>query len=235
MRRSRGRCLSAVAVAVSIAVSGCGKSNPVSQTAVDSVTRASAVSYAGFVNLRPGDLAWERLKPGGVTHVSYATYKLFRCEGRSANVAVFSSHSGTYGSRGAGSMQSGVAVLPTPALAATDTRAALSDRAFACTKRALAPPTMRLPNGRTFDRGPGRLRRLAGLLPGVSGDYRWRETWTHHSSDGIASHVFLDYLGFVVGPSEVVLQVRSLGKPLPDATELQALRALYRRARARQP
>jgi hypothetical protein len=221
-------------------IAGCGKSSSApSGVASEPVTRERAVAYADAVNLREADvLGWERFEPGAEVKLTRAEIESARCEGRDPRRWLVDRHSRVFGKRGTGYMLSVVAVMPTAALAVEDTKAGLSARAFDCEAREVAPATTHLANGKLFDRGPGTLSRLASPLPGVSYSFEWRATWTHvlgppdSFGPAVTLRSYEDLLGFVAGPAEIQLISHSTENPLPIATELQALTAIYRRAEA---
>jgi hypothetical protein len=190
------------------------------------------VAYADRVNLREADLlGWERTANGGPAKQTPARLAAAECEGRNPHLPLAVLYSPTYGQRGTGYMTSEITVAASAALAGSDTRAALSARAFRCLAKQIARPIVSL-KGKPFDRGHGTLTRLATPLPGVPDAFKWRIRWTR-SFRGPPYNLseYEDLLGFDAGPAEILLTARSVGHPLPDATEMQALRGIYTRAK----
>jgi hypothetical protein len=229
--------------ATAMLMPGCGGSGRASSgNANTPVTKAQAAAYADAVNLREADLGWERVRSGGVEKVSRADVVFAHCyrgvDPHRWVVLTYSTRYGKTGDASAGSMQSNVLVMPTAALAAEDAKAMLSARGFACFAHEQAPATIRTASGKVIRRGRGTVTRLASPLPGVADSFEWRTTWTRvlpvqrprrlHISFTLSSYA--DVLGFLAGPAEVELTSFSVEKPLPIATELQALMAIYKRA-----
>jgi hypothetical protein len=234
-RRLRPGAVLGLLVPIALLVTACGSSTqPRGSASAKQITKARAVAYADELNLREADiLGWEREASGGPAKVVPALLAESKCEGRNPYLPLVVLFSPIYGQRGTGNMRSQVAVAPTAALAESDARAGLSARAFRCFAKAVAPATVSLA-GKPFDRGPGTLTRLASPLPGVPDSYEWRITWTRSFRLGPQYDIksYEDLLGFVAGPAEIDLAVRSVDRPLPEATELQALRGIYNRAKA---
>jgi hypothetical protein len=135
------------------------------------------------------------------------------------------------------SMFSEVIVMPTRALATRDFQALLSPRALACGQTSERRVVKRL-RGTKIDLRYREIRkRLPAPLASVRGSFEWQ---AKEVSASPTFHVPFDYemgltegtLAFVSGPAEVLLF--TVGGPygVPLATEQQALRPLYSRAKA---
>jgi hypothetical protein len=70
--------------------------------------------------------------------------------------------------------------------------------------------------------------------PGTSGGFGWRVT-ADFDVHGIAVPVYLDILGFVIGPSQVTLTSTGILRPFPAEAEQHLFTLLLARARAHRP
>jgi hypothetical protein len=67
--------------------------------------------------------------------------------------------------------------------------------------------------------------------PGTSGGFGWRVTASFEVR-GIKLPIYLDFLGFVEGPSEVTLLSSGLLRPFPAAVQQHLFALLLARAKA---
>ncbi len=82
--------------------------------------------------------------------------------------------------------------------------------------------------------GPVTIQSGTPPAPGMSGSFGWRVTATFLVRT-IKVPIYLDFLGFVDGPSEVTLLSSGLLRPFPAAVQQQLFSLLLSRARTHQP
>jgi hypothetical protein len=89
---------------------------------------------------------------------------------------------------------------------------------------------------KTKDATPGRVTIQVGTppAPGVDGSFGWRVTATFLVR-GIKVPIYLDFLGFVDGPSQVTLLSSGLLEPFPAAVQQHLFALLLARARSHKP
>ena len=126
-------------------------------------------------------------------------------------------------------MQSGVTIEQTPALAAKELAAVRSERGRAC----ISHYVTLLFKGQKYEGasvGPVSVSSGSPPAPGTTGSFGLRITTTitlHH----IKIPFYMDFLGFVYGPAEVMLRSFSLPEPFPAATEERLFSLLLTRAK----
>jgi hypothetical protein len=220
------------------------------------VDHTRAAAYAHAVNLSPADVP--EMASGGreeEAKVKKIGVEGARCAGAASPYQrVVDLHSVKF--KGATSspqesLRSDVEVWPTSAVASRNSAAELSRRGRTCAKHLLE----RLVVGEI---GPVHVSRLAVAwlpppLPSAQASYEarvsltisgpvgsggqsGRSTATLESSSPSASRVqipvYIDTLGFLVGPAHVGLTATSLKRPASSATEHRLLSVLYSRAKA---
>ncbi len=79
--------------------------------------------------------------------------------------------------------------------------------------------------------GPVSIQSGTPPAPGTSGSFGWRVTATFVLR-GASIPIYLDFLGFTVGPSEVTLLSTGLLRPFPAAVQQQLFTTLLSRAKA---
>jgi hypothetical protein len=89
---------------------------------------------------------------------------------------------------------------------------------------------------RTKDATPGRVTIQSGTppAPGMDGSFGWRVTATFLVR-GIKVPIYLDFLGFVDGASQVTLLSSGLLEPFPAAVQQHLFRLLLARAKSNKP
>jgi hypothetical protein len=82
--------------------------------------------------------------------------------------------------------------------------------------------------------GPVTIQSGTPPAPGASGSFGWRVT-ASFSVHGIKLPIYLDFLGFVDGPSEVTLLSSGLLRPFPASVQQRLFALLLARARSHAP
>jgi hypothetical protein len=203
------------------------------------LTKAQALAFAHAVNLTAADVPGFKVSSEHHERETPAEKRsggeLTRCAGgvgSSHQVAEASSKEFERESNsGAQNAQSGVTVEQTPALAAKELAAVRSARGRAC----LSHYVTLLFQGQKYEGasvGPVSIASGSPHAPGTTGGFGLRITATitlHH----IKIPFYMDFLGFVYGPTEVMFRSFSLPEPFPAATEERLFSLLLTRAKSR--
>jgi len=214
-----------------------GESPGASAAAKRSVTTAQALAFARAVNLRAPDLPGFKVSSERHQQETPSEKRLQRqlahcADTLSANyqVAEASSQKFEREENGAAqSVQSGVTVMQTPALAARELAAMRSKRGRECLSR-FATALFKAQKYEAASVGPVSVSSGSPPAPGVTGSFGLRITTAlvvHH----VAIPFYLDFLGFVDGPAEVSLDTFGVPAAFPAATEEGLYRTLLSRSK----
>jgi hypothetical protein len=128
------------------------------------------------------------------------------------------------------SVSSEVAVEPSAAEAQRTLAAIRSAHVRACFTRFLEQIFRRL-RVQGASAGPVTIQSGTPPAPGMNGSFGWRVTATFNVK-GLKLPIYLDFLGFIDGPSEVTLLSSGLLRPFPAEVQQHLFTLLLRRARA---
>jgi hypothetical protein len=219
-----------------------GASPSAASALANAPSKSQAQAFARAVNLRATDVPGFKVSAEhGHEHETAAEKQLERellgCigagggAGHSSQLAEVSSKEFEREDKnGAQSVQSGVTVEPTAALAVKELAEVRSERGRDCFSHYLSL----LFKGKKFSGasiGPVSISSGSPSAPGTSGSFGWRisTTITVHR---VAVPFYMDILGFVYGPTEVSLLSFGLPEPFPAATEQHLFSLLLQRAKA---
>jgi hypothetical protein len=159
--------------------------------------------------------------------------KMLRCAGeagRNRQLTEVSSKEFEHEDRsGVQSVQSGVIVEQTWALAVKDLAAVRSERGRECFSRYLNL-LFKDQKYKGVSIGPVSISQGSPPAPGTTGSFGWRITATI-TVHRVRVPFYADILGFVYGPAEVMLLSFGLSEPLPAATEQRLFLLLLTRAK----
>jgi hypothetical protein len=201
-------------------------------------TRQRALAFASAVNLTPADVpgftASEHHHKSSSARERRLEKQMLRCAGAAGpahGIAEQSSKSFQLKHEILDlSVSSEVSVQPSAAEASKALAAIRSPHVRACFSRYLGQifGGQRL-KGTTI----GRVTIQSGIppAPGTSGSFGWRVT-ASFDVHGIKVPIYLDFLGFVEGPSEVTLLSSGLLRPFPAAIQQHLYSLLLSRAKA---
>jgi hypothetical protein len=201
-------------------------------------TRQRALAFASAVNLRaadvPGFTASEHHHQSGSARERRLEKQMLRCAGVSGSAHGIAEQSSKSFQLKHDildlSVSSEVSVQSSAAAASRGLAAIRSPHVRACFSRYLG----QIFSGRRA-RGAaiGRVTIQSGTppAPGTSGSFGWRVT-ASFDVHGIKVPIYLDFLGFVEGPSEVTLLSTGLLRPFPAAIQQQLYSLLLSRAKA---
>jgi hypothetical protein len=209
-----------------------------SPSAARALTKAQAKAFARAVNLTAADVPGFKVSSEHHEQETPAEKRLegelTRCAGgaaRNLQVAEVSSKEFEREDKnGVQSVQSGVTVEPTAALAVKELAEARSQRGRNCFSHYLSL----LFKGKKFSGasiGPISISAGSPSAPGTSGSFGWRISTTI-TVNRVAVPFYMDILGFVYGPTEVSLFSFGLPEPFPAATEQHLFSLLLQRAKA---
>ena len=236
-------------------IAGCGDSGNVartpfvpsaavshSQTAASSpvkpLTRAQARSLVRAVNLRASDLPGFKVssekekEPAAAKNLEH---QLLHCVGGApSGHGLAEGSSKEYERETSGteeSIESGVSVAPTAAIAARELQAARDRKTQACLSHyvTLLFRLLASSEGHGLTASPVQISSLALSAPGATGDFGWRMSGSI-SLHGGKVPFDIDIAGFVAGQAEVTLFAAGLPEPVPTATERRLFALLLSRA-----
>jgi hypothetical protein len=209
-------------------------------------SKSQAQAFARAVNLRAADVPGFKVSAEhGHEHETAAEKQLERellgCIGAGVGTGVGAGHNGQLAEvsskeferenkNGLQSVQSGVTVEPTAALAVKELAEVRSERGRNCFSHYLSL----LFKGKKFSGasiGPVSISAGSPSAPGTSGSFGWRISTTI-TVQRVAVPFYMDILGFVYGPTEVSLFSFGLPEPFPAATEQHLFSLLLKRAKA---
>jgi hypothetical protein len=199
-------------------------------------TKQRAVAFAHAVNLTPSDVpgfaATEKHSSSSAGEKQLER-QMLRCAGLAGSVkAVAEESSQSFRLKRQIvdlSVSSEVAVEPSAALAQKSLSAIRSSHVRGCFTRYLQQIFEREQvKGATA--GPVTIQSGTPPAPGMSGSFGWRVTATFVVR-GIKVPIYLDFLGFVDGPSEVTLLSSGLLAPFPAGAQQHLFSLLLARAR----
>jgi hypothetical protein len=238
-------------------IAGCGDNRQVARTSfvqsaavshsqtstsspVKPLTRAQARLLVRAVNLRASDLPGFELSSEKEREPAAAKrleHQLLHCVGGAlSGHGLAEGSSKEYERETSGteeSIESGVSVAPTAAIAARELQAAHDGKTRVCLSRYVTLLFMLLASseGHGLTASPVQISSLSLPAPGATGDFGWRMSGTI-SLHGIRVPFDIDIAGFVVGQAEVTLFAAGLPEPVPTATERRLLALLVSRAEA---
>jgi hypothetical protein len=249
---ARARALAALSLALGVLVLGCGKSLPAPNgraasapahtrgAAPSPLTRARAVAFARAVNLTASDLPGFRASPGA-QHESGAeralALRLRQCAGPlGLGSALAEQRSPSFRVRRDVldlEVSSEVSVAHDAATARRELVALRSARVRGCFEHYLDGLLGGLRHGGA---------RLGQVLiatgtppaPGASGSFAWRVT-APFAVAGARLTLYVDILGFVLGPARVTLVSSGAVRPFPAPIQQRLFTLLLARASARSP
>jgi hypothetical protein len=219
-----------------------GASPSAASALANAPSKSQAQAFARAVNLRTTDVPGFKVSAEhGHEHETAAEKQLERellgCIGASVGAGhngqlaeVSSKEFERENKNGLQSVQSGVTVEPTAALAVKELAEARSQRGRDCFSHYLSL----LFKGKKFSGasiGPVSISAGSPSAPGTSGSFGWRISTTV-TVNRVAVPFYMDILGFVYGPTEVSLFSFGLPEPFPAATEQHLFSLLLQRAKA---
>jgi hypothetical protein len=221
--------------------SGGARTTPAPKERAPAPTAARAQAFARAVNLTaadvPGFTATAKHSPGTASE-RRLEHEMLACAGLSGAPAkaIFEEGSKSFQLKRSViqlSVSSEVTVEPSAASALRALAAIRSSHVRGCFSRYLE----RIFRGRHVGgASTGQVTIQAGTppAPGTSGGFGWRIT-ASFDVRGIRVPLYLDILGFVVGPSEVTLLSSSVLRPFPADAQQHLFTLLLARARANRP
>ncbi len=239
MARCAQRVVAALVAGALLAGCGGGGSSHSATTATTKpLTKAQATELAHALNLRAADVpGFASVKPERESREeSEFGNRLAACAGAAGHehriVDVKSAEFKRSGSGIASQMvQSDVTVESSPAYAQQDLRAIRSTRGEQCVARALDT----FFKGKNFSGASiGNASVSEGTPPGGgTGEGFALRIVLPISASGLSVTVYVDFLGFVQGPAEVMLMSFGLPEPFPAAEQQRLYKLLEQRASAR--
>lgn len=202
-----------------------------------SPTRQRALAFARAVNLTPADVpgfaASEKhdSKSAGERRLEHEMLRCAGIAGAASGVAEQSSKD--FQLKHAildFSVSSEVSVQASPAAANRSLRAIRSAHVRGCFSRFLGQ-IFKGQQVKGATAGPVTIQSGTPPAPGTSGSFGWRVTATFDVR-GIKVPIYLDFLGFVRGPSEVTLLSSGLLRPFPASVQQHLFALLLSRAKA---
>jgi hypothetical protein len=219
-----------------------GASPSAASALANAPSKSQAQAFARAVNLRATDVPGFKVSAEhGHEHETAAEKQLERELLGCIGAGVGAGHNGQLAEvsskeferedkNGLQSVQSGVTVEPTAALAVKELAEVRSARGRNCFSHYLSL----LFKGKKFSGasiGPVSISAGSPSAPGTSGSFGWRISTTI-TVQRVAVPFYMDILGFVYGPTEVTLLSFGLPEPVPAATEQHLFSLLLQRARA---
>jgi hypothetical protein len=201
-------------------------------------TRQRALAFASAVNLTsadvPGFTASEHHRRSDSTRERRLEKQMLRCAGiaKSAHGVAEQSSKSFQLKRAILDLtvSSEVSVQSSAAEARTGLAAIRSPHVRACFSRYLSE-IFKGQRVRGATIGPVTIQSGTPPAPGTSGSFGWRVTASFEVR-GIKLPIYLDFLGFVEGPSEVTLLSSGLLRPFPAAVQQHLYALLLSRAKA---
>jgi hypothetical protein len=206
-------------------------------TQAGSPTRQRALAFAHAVNLTPADVPGftpnekHDSKSSGERHLEH---EMLRCAGIAADASGLAEESSKdFQLKHAVldfSVSSEVSVQASAAVASRTLQAIRSAHVRGCFSRFLGQ-IFKDQQVKGATAGPVTIQSGTPPAPGTSGSFGWRVTATFDVR-GIKVPIYLDFLGFVQGPSEVTLLSSGLLRPFPASVQQHLFALLLSRAKA---
>jgi len=236
---------------------GCGDSGQVARTSIlpsaavshsqiaasspaKSLTRAQARLLVRAVNLRASDLPGFKVsseKEKEPTAAKSLEHRLLHCVGGALSGHGLAEGSSKEYERETSaadeSIESGVSVAPTAAIAARELQAVHDGKTQVCLSHyvTLLFRLLASSEGHGLTASPIQISSLSLPAPGATGDFGWRMSGTI-SLHGIKVPFDIDIAGFVVGQAEVTLFAAGVAAHVPTTTERRLFALLLSRADA---
>jgi hypothetical protein len=220
--------------------SSSSRSSPATPPAGRAPSRSQALAFARAVNLTPADVpgfAATEKRDSSSSSEKRLERQMLSCAGiGGSSKAVAEEGSKDFKLKRQiidFSVSSEVAVQSTAAQAQKGLAAIRSAHVRGCFTRYLQQI---FKSQRTTGATPGSVTIQSGTppAPGMSGSFGWRVTATFLVR-GIKVPIYLDFLGFVDGPSEVTLLSSGLLRPFPASVQQHLFALLLSRARSHHP
>ncbi len=217
-----------------------GKAPPAGQGGEQPSGKRQALAFARAVNLTPADV------PGFVATVKHdknsasekrLEHQMLSCAGIGGSSKTVLEESSKDFKLKRQILDLGVSSEVAVQASAADAQKALAAIRSAHVRSCFSDYLQQLFKGeQTKDATPGRVTIQAGTppAPGMDGSFGWRVTATFLVR-GIKVPIYLDFLGFVDGPSQVTLLSSGLLEPFPAAVQQHLFALLLARAKSHKP
>jgi hypothetical protein len=252
---------SILAVALSAAVGlGCGAGDSTDGTSgasAEALARVSAADFARGVNLRASDVPYFEPQPDeeeDPQQKHQQEQELLRCVGvKESEDSLASVESPTYGTQSPGEVlkvASSVEVVSGAEEAARQLKLFRSRRSERCLRKVYVSAVEEEESSTTEVRGAS-VTRVRFPAPEIGGGFAYRFTASvsvHAPTSQLSAYrpaaepgaartlkVYVDFLGFAVGPVEVTLNATGVPAPVSENLERNLLGVLHERASKRRP